>query len=121
MRTVDGADNASKITPATVGAATRATVIDDVPGAGVTYTGAWKHESGLQPAQAALIKTLKDNAEAMSDKVTRLETDLATQKDRRIQLERKVARFPYVPSNPRERDQRCFNSQNHYRDSPHPF
>jgi hypothetical protein len=55
VRTVDGADNASKSTPATASAATRATVIDDAPGAGVTYTGAWKHESGLQPAHHGTI------------------------------------------------------------------
>ena len=53
-------------------------------------------KSGLQPAQAALIATLKDNADAMDDKVTLLETELATQKDRRMQLERKVARLEAI-------------------------
>ena len=53
-------------------------------------------KSGLQPAQAALIQTLKDNAEAMEAKVARLETEISTQKDRRILLEQKVARLEKV-------------------------
>jgi hypothetical protein len=55
VRTVDGADNFSRSIPATGGGATRATVIDDAPGVGVTYVGAWKHESGLQPAHNGTI------------------------------------------------------------------
>jgi uncharacterized membrane protein affecting hemolysin expression len=53
-------------------------------------------KSGLQPAQAALINTLKDNANAMEDKISRLTAELAEQKDRRILLEKKVARMEGV-------------------------
>jgi hypothetical protein len=53
-------------------------------------------KSGLQPAQAALIETLKGNGDALEDKVKILETELAMQKDRRIRLERKVARLERV-------------------------
>ena len=67
--------------------------------AGLVLAGAafWlATKSGLQPAQAALIETLKDNADAMDDKVKLLETELATQKDRRMQLERKVAKLEAI-------------------------
>jgi hypothetical protein len=50
VRTVDGAGNVSKTTPAAGRAATRTAVIDDAPGGGVTYTGAWEHRSAMQPA-----------------------------------------------------------------------
>ena len=53
-------------------------------------------KSGLQPAQATLIETLKDNAEAMEDQIALLKTELATQKDRRIQLEKKVSRMEAI-------------------------
>ena len=53
-------------------------------------------KSGLQPAQAALINTLKDNADAMEDKIKLLTDELAAQKDRRIRLEEKVARMEGV-------------------------
>lgn len=55
VRTVDGAGNVSKSRPAAGSAAARATVVDDAPGAGVTYAGDWKHESGLQPAHHGTI------------------------------------------------------------------
>ena len=53
-------------------------------------------KSGLQPAQAALIVTLRDNGDALSEQVGLLKTEVATQRDRRIQLERKVARLERV-------------------------
>ena len=53
-------------------------------------------KSGLQPAQAALINTLKDNADAMEDKIARLTDELAAQRDRRILLEKKVSRMEGV-------------------------
>ena len=67
--------------------------------AGLVLAGAafWlSTKSGLQPAQAALIETLKDNADAMDAQVELLKTELATQKDRRMQLERKVAKLEAV-------------------------
>ena len=53
-------------------------------------------KSGLQPAQAALIDTLKDNADAMEDKIGLMKAEIATQRDRRILLEKKVARMEGV-------------------------
>ena len=53
-------------------------------------------KSGLQPAQAALIATLKENGDALETQVTLLEREVATQRDRRVTLERKVARLEAV-------------------------
>jgi hypothetical protein len=53
-------------------------------------------KSGLQPAQAALIDTLQDNAVALKIQVDRLKEEVATQRDRRVALERKVARMEAV-------------------------
>ena len=62
--------------------------------AGLTFWFARK--SGLQPAQAALIDTLKENADALKDQVERLKEEIRVQRDRRISLERKVARLEKV-------------------------
>ena len=49
--------------------------------------------SGLQPAQAALIDTLQENAAALQVQVARLKDDLAHEKSRREALEGKVDRL----------------------------
>ena len=67
--------------------------------AGLVLAGlAWllATKSGLQPAQAALIATLKDNADAMEDQIKLLRAELAVQKERRMDLEAKVARLEAV-------------------------
>ena len=53
-------------------------------------------KSGLQPAQQKLIETLKENGDALETQVTLLEREVATQRDRRVTLERKVARLEAV-------------------------
>ena len=50
-------------------------------------------KSGLLPAQRTLVETLKDNVEAMQDKVKNLEEELATQRDLRVTLETRVRRL----------------------------
>lgn len=62
--------------------------------AALTYL--FGRKSGLQPAQASLIKTLQDNAEALNDQVDILKADLASERDRRVMLERKVDRMETI-------------------------
>ena len=57
VRTVDGAGNRSAAVVATGPAARPAQVVDDSPGAGVTYAGPWQHQSGLQPAHAGTLSS----------------------------------------------------------------
>jgi chromosome segregation ATPase len=59
--------------------------------AGLTWLAARK--SGLQPAQAALISTLQDNADALGEQVKILREQLAAEVEQRQALERKVARL----------------------------
>jgi hypothetical protein len=58
--TVDGAGNASAKVPATGPTAKPARVVDSAPGAGVTYTGSWQHQSKLQPAHAGTLSSSKE-------------------------------------------------------------
>ena len=53
-------------------------------------------KSGLQPAQAALVQTLKENGDALEKQVGLLEREVATQRDYRVKLEQKVARLEAV-------------------------
>ena len=53
-------------------------------------------KSGLQPAQAALIQTLKENGDALETQVGLLEKEVAVQRDRRVTLEHKVARLEAI-------------------------
>jgi hypothetical protein len=57
VRTVDGTGNASdKIS--TGGTPTAAAkVVDDAPGGGLTFSGPWRHETGLQPVYAGTISS----------------------------------------------------------------
>ncbi len=55
VRTVDGAGNRSDAAGAPPKPAKRCQVIDDAPGAAVTYSGAWEHAADLQPAHAGTI------------------------------------------------------------------
>jgi hypothetical protein len=55
IRTVDGAGNTSSTVAATGPTARPVRVVDDAPGAGVTYTGPWQHQSSLQPAHAGTL------------------------------------------------------------------
>ena len=60
VRTVDGAGNASAgvlaVGPEAV-AMGRSRIVDDAPGAGITYTGPWQSQAGLQPAHAGTLTT----------------------------------------------------------------
>lgn len=47
-------------------------------------------KSGLQPAQSSLIKTLQDNVNAYSDRVSLLEESLNQERNHRIKLEEQV-------------------------------
>ena len=62
--------------------------------AGLTFWFARK--SGLQPAQAALIDTLKDNVDAQEDQIRLLKGDLAVERTARQGLEEKVQRLQAV-------------------------
>lgn len=53
--TVDGAGNRSAKVPASGKAGKAAQVVDDAPGSGVTYSGAWQHQSKLPPAHAGTL------------------------------------------------------------------
>jgi hypothetical protein len=46
--------------PATGPSAKPARVVDSAPGAGVTYTGSWQHQSNLQPAYAGTLSSSKE-------------------------------------------------------------
>ena len=60
IRTVDGASNASARVSATGPFAKPARIVDSAPGAGITYTGAWQHQSNLQPAYAGTLSSSKE-------------------------------------------------------------
>jgi cell division protein FtsB len=62
--------------------------------AGATFVFARK--TGLQPAQTALVETLKENADALKDQVDLLKSEVIVQRDRRVALEAKVARLEAV-------------------------
>ena len=55
IHAVDGAGNTSKAISAAGPAAKRSRVIDDAPGNGIAYTGAWQPKTGLQPASFGTI------------------------------------------------------------------
>ena len=58
--TVDGAGNSSARTSAAASTHPPTRIVDDAPNAGITYTGAWKHEKNLSPAHAGTLSTSKE-------------------------------------------------------------
>jgi cell division protein FtsB len=62
--------------------------------AGLTWWFARK--SGLQPAQAALIDTLKDNVDALEDRAKLLEDDLRVERAARQALDQELKRLKAV-------------------------
>ena len=57
VRTVDGAGNGSAVALASGPESRPARIVDDVAGAGVTYTGSWQSQAGLQPAHAGTLSS----------------------------------------------------------------
>ena len=56
-------------------------------------TWAVARRAGLAPMESRLIETLKDNAEALEDRVAHLEGALARERDQRVGLEAEVQRL----------------------------
>ena len=65
VRTVDGAGNVSAGASAVGPEARPARIVDDRPGAGVTYTGPWQSQTGLQPAHAGTLATSNQQGAAI--------------------------------------------------------
>ncbi|MCX5757752.1 MAG: hypothetical protein NTU83_04460, partial [Candidatus Hydrogenedentes bacterium] len=64
IRSVDGSGNASVNATAEGSASSRALVIDDAPGGGITFTGNWERKADLEPAHAGTISASKEKGAA---------------------------------------------------------